>query len=456
MSGVAMIFREYWEQRKLIPKGVWLILIAYCLVALGSPMPPKITWLEIVMGCGLLMGGILLTGLVIRKVQQEKSAQWCFGLTALLFLIPLCIGLMRGNMLSDITRDIFPLTFLLIVPILLIYAASLTSRVVLSTLIATALAFVGICTAITFYSGAFEFAGSTDRMVTMVGGGFGQIASTQTTQTTQTTQAIQTTQMSEASKAADEELANKQRVIFLKLYDPAMLFSAILLSSWGVVLMVKSWRGWLPGIILAGAGALIAYGFMMLGLRAYTVLFALAVLTICLTKWRERGFYTRLLPIILVAGIVLWPKITAIVQLLWNKQQVVGLNGKAGEWWAVIHLVFSSPQTALFGIGWGGMVTNPIVDGATRFTHSALSFYLLKSGLLGLLALMSIIVILFFQGLRLGDKEGFTTSRLILLISCLPPLLIGLLLEPSYKMLSYGVILALFVLVFPSFGKRVE
>ena len=447
MSGFAMVFREYWQQRKLIPKGVWVLLLAYSLVAFGSPMPPKITWLEIVMGCGLLMGGILLTGLVIRKVQQEKSAKWCFGLTALLFLIPLCIGLMHGNALPDMARDIFPLTFLLIVPILLIYSTSSSSRAVLSTLIATVLAFVGICTAITFYLGAFEFAGSTDRMVTMVGGGFGQIESTQV---------IQTTQVSEASKAADEELANKQRVIFLKLYDPAMLFAASFLSACGVVLMVKSWRGWLPGIILAGMGASIAYGFMMLGLRAYTAFFGLAVLTVCMTKWRERGFYTRLLPISLAAGIVLWPQIEAVLQLLWMKQQVVGLNGKAGEWWAVIHLVFSSPQTALFGIGWGGMLTNPIVDGATRFTHSVLSFYLLKSGLLGLFALLTVIVVLFFQGLRLGNKEGIASTRLILLISCLPPLLIGVLFEPTYKMLSYGVILALLVLVLPSFGKRVQ
>jgi len=97
MAGVAMIFREYWEQRKLIPTGVWLMLIAYSLVAFGSPMPPKITGLEIVMGCGLLTGGFLLIGLVIRKIQQEKSAQWCLGLTALLFLIPLFVGLLRGN-----------------------------------------------------------------------------------------------------------------------------------------------------------------------------------------------------------------------------------------------------------------------------------------------------------------------------------------------------------------------
>lgn len=454
MSGGSMIFREYWEQRKLIPRGVWLMLIAYSLVAFGSPMPAKITWLEIVMGCGLLMGGILLMGLVIRKLQQEKSAQWCFGLTALLFFIPLCIGLMRGNVLSDITRDIFPLTFLLIVPILLIYAASLSSRAVLSTLIATTLAFVGICTAALFFVGTLNLVGSTDQMVLMMRGNIAQIDEAQASSAPQAPKASKVPQM---SQTPEEIYGEKRRNLFLKLYDPAMLFAAILLSSWGVVLMVKSWRGWLPGIILTGAGALIAYGFMMLGLRAYTALFALAVLAMCLTKWRDKGFYTRLLPIFFVAGIVLWPQIEAVLQLLWAKQQVVGTNGKLVEWQAVFGSVFSSVESTLFGIGWGGVLMNPIYfDGSTRFTHSVLSFYLLKSGLLGLLGLMSIIVILFFQGLRLGDKEGFTTSRLILLISCLPPLLIGLLFEPTYKMLSYGVILALFVLVFPSFGKRVE
>lgn len=433
MSSIGAMWQENWGSRHLIPNGVRLMLFAYSLVAFGSPMPPKITWVEIVIGCGLLMGGIALASSVIREIQQQKMVKWCLGLTASLFFIPLYIGLVRGNALSDIARDIFPLAFLLMVPILLKYSASSANRAALRTLMATALAFVGICTAITFFVGALNLVGSTDQMVSMMREGFGQVMPSQ------------------ISLAGLEE---EVRIVFLKLYDPAMLFVAIFLSSWGAILMVKSWRECVPGMIFAAMGALIAYGFMILGLRAYAAFFVLAVLTVSLTKWRDRGLYVRLLPFILAGCVLFWSQIGAVLQLLWIKQEAVGTNGKADEWLAVINLVFSSPKTTLLGIGWGGMFSNPILNETTRFTHSALSFYLLKSGVLGLITLLSIIVILLFQGRRFGDSGTLTTSRLILLVSCLPPLLIGVLFEPTYKMLSYGVILALFVLALPSFEKR--
>lgn len=433
MSSIVAILQENWEKRHLIPSGVWLVLLAYSLVAFGSPMPPEITWLEIVTGCGLLMGGVALAGSVIREARRQRPARWCLILTALLFFIPLCVGLMHGNAWSDMARDIFPLAFLLLIPILLTYSASSANSATLRTLMATALAFVGICTAITFFVGALNLVESTDQMVAMMRGGFGQVMP------------------SHISLAGLEE---EVRIVFLKLYDPAMLFAAIFLSSWGAVLMVESWRGWAPGMILAGMGAFIAYGFMILGLRAYAALFVLAVLAVSLTKWRDRGLYIRLLPFILAGCILFWSQIWAVLQLLWIKQQAVGTNGKAEEWLAVASVVFSSPKTALFGIGWGGMLNNPILNETTRFTHSALSFYLLKSGVLGLIALLFIIVILLFQGRRLGHGGALTSSQLIFLVSCLPPLVIGVLFEPTYKMMSYGVILALFVLALPVFKER--
>ena len=433
MAGVAMIFREYWEQRKLIPTGVWLMLIAYSLVAFGSPMPPKITGLEIVMGCGLLMGGILLTGLVIRKIQQEKSAQWCLGLTALLFLIPLFVGLLRGNALSDITRDIFPFAFLLLIPIFLTYSTSSDNRAALRTLVVMVLVFVGICTAVTFFVGLHNLFGSIDDMVLGMRKGIAQYDITQATQATQAT-------------ASAIEI---QRALFLKPFDSAMLFSAIFLSAWGVVLMARSWRGWLPGMLLAGIGAFIAYGFMILGLRAYTALFVLAIAAVCLTQLRERGLYIRLLPVFVLICILFWSQIEPILQLLWMKQKLVGANGKVGEWLAVTTTIAATPQSTLLGIGWGGTFVNPIYGADSRFTHSMLSFYLLKSGAIGLGMLLTIIGLLLAYSQKIGDRVHMDTSRLILLISCLPPLLIGVLFEPTYKMLSYGVVLALLNLTLP-------
>ena len=437
MDSIAATLRKYWDERHLIPMGVRLLLIAYSLVAFGSPMPPKITWLEILMGCGLLLAGITLAGLVIREVQQQRSAKWCLGLTALLCLFPLFIGLMRDNALSNIARDIFPLIFLLVVPILLIYSATPDNRTTLRTLIATALIFVGIYSAVTFFVGMQKTVGSMSQLVLMMRVGFEQVVADR----------------ANGTWAARDDLI---RILFLKLYDPAVLFTSIFLSGWGVILMARSWRGWLPGIILAGMGALIAYEFMVLGLRAYAALFVLAIVVISLTQLRQRGFYIRLLPVFIVACALLCPQIEAVLRLLWVKQQIVGSNGKMDEWLAVISAIFSSPQTAFFGIGWGGVLENPIYPNEpTRFTHSILSFYLLKTGVIGLGALLAIIGLLLACSQKI-DSEALGIPRLILLVSCIPPLLIGVLLEPTYKILSYGVILALFVLTLPSFKKLIQ
>lgn len=232
-----------------------------------------------------------------------------------------------------------------------------------------------------------------------------------------------------------------------------MFFTAIFLSAWGVILMVRSWLYWLPGTILLACGAFVAYGLMILGLRAYTALFALSVVLICASQFRNKGLYVRLLPMIVAACVWFWPKLMSIAHLLWIKQQSIGTNGKVGEWLSVIHTIFLSPKTALFGIGWGGILNNPIYQSeSTRFTHSVLSFFLLKSGVLGLVTLLLIAAIFLFGDEKRTYKKSPSVSCLIILVSCFSPLLVGVLFEPIYKMLSYGVILSLFLLSMLSMG----
>ena len=417
----------YWIQRNLIPNGVWIILLTYCMVVFGSPMPPEITWLEIAMGCGLLIGSALLIVPVYREIKQQRAAKWIFGLTVILFLAPLCSSLVRGNTWPDIVRDIFPFLFLLMVPILLTFSASSNNLKALRMLVAIAIVLVGICTAIAFFVGAINLFGSLNELASKLHDGLAQ---------------------SEVTKliiATDEE----KETTFIKLYDPAMFFAALFLSGWGVILMINSWARWLPGMILTGVGVTISYCFMMSGLRSYTVFFVLAIMYASLAKWKESGFYLRLLPVISLICILWWPQIQQILHLLWIKQQAVGTNGKADEWWAVITTIYASPQTLLFGIGWGGVFENPILGVPTRFTHSILSFYLLKTGFIGLGILLTIIWLLLshFQKPCISDRQDI--SGLILLVSCLPPLLVGVLFEPTYKIISYGIILALLILTIP-------
>lgn len=452
MNGITLTLRECWARRRGTHKGVWWLLIAYSLVSFGSPMPPQVTWLEILMGAGMLIGGLALTGPVMRVARQHREATWCLVLVLSLFFLPLCIGLVRGNRITDMMRDVIPFAFMLAMPILLIYSATRDSRACLRSWMVGALIFVGVCTALTFFAGALTLFGSTDSLVAVIQYSYGVRNDAQAGSIDSLVAIIQhdITQYAVSSP----EFNNKKRVVFLKLYDPAMLFAAIFLCAWGIVLMVKSWQGWLPGVFLAGAGGAIAYGFMILGLRSYTAFFVLAVLIVSLAQWRERGFYVRFLPYILIGAALFSHQISAISHLLIAKQQIMGSNGKLAEWQAVLQAISASWQSTLFGLGWGSTVNNPILGEATRFTHSMLSYYLLKSGVVGLGILLMAIKLLFTHSWKMCDGASINTSLLIFQVSCIPPLVIGVLFEPTYKMLSYGVIMALFLLVLPVFRQN--
>ena len=444
MSGCKIIFQEYWGQRNQISKGIWLLLFAYSLVAFGSPMPAKVTWLEIIMGGGLLLGGLAVTETVIIQARQNCTARWSLILLVFLFILPLYVGWARGNAISDIMRDTIPVAFLLLLPMLLIYSASPANSSVLRTSIVAALVFVGLFTTIVFYIGLLNHFGSIDFMVSEMRKAVVRLEVSQVPQPAHPSQTLSQT---------DALTNEKVRALFLKPFDPAMLFTAIFLSAWGIVLVVRAFRNYVTGIFLIGIGSLISYGFMVLGLRAYSALYALAICVVCLFQLRNRGFYIRLLPTIAFFCVVFWGQIDAVFHLLLVKQHVLGANGKIAEWSAVTTIILNTYQSIMLGIGWGGSFLNPIYGAETRFTHSILSFYLLKSGVIGLGMLLIIIGLLAFHIREIGKANRFDIALLIIMVSSIPPLLIGVLFEPTYKMLSYGLVLALFLLSLPEFKK---
>lgn len=431
MGNLVNRLKGYWMQRDQMPNGVWILLLSYSLVAFGSPMPPRITWLEILIGSGLLIGSAMLAGNVIQQLRENAASKWMLGLLLALLILPTCVGLVHGNTWGNIARDIFPVIFLVSIPILLIHSRTTSNRAMLSTIATATVIFVGVVTAIIFFTKVIQTYGTIGNMVE---GGLRYI------QALQGAEAVQSNQ-------ADFYI----RELFLKPYDPAMLFAAIFISAWGVVLAAKSQRAWLLGWILIGFGSLIAYAFMALGLRAYSALYVVSMGVVALTLYRERGLYVRLLPLIIVGAIMYWSQIEGVINLLWYKHQMTGFNGKASEWVRVIDTISSSPQALIFGTGWGGVLANPIYqDGETRYTHSIISFFLYKSGMLGLGVALCVMATLLHKVLSKDHGTRIERSEQILVISCLSPLAIGVLFEPTYKTLSFGVILALLILAIPS------
>jgi hypothetical protein len=436
INSLSVSLRRQLIQFRRLPAGFILLLASYGFIVFGSPMPPIITWVEILMGFGLLLGGVLLGSSILKEAKHHVLERWVIILTISLLIVPLIWGLYCGNTPQNVARDVFPLMFLLGIPILLTAPTQHANHYILVRLVVFTVLMVGVISAATFFWGIFDLFGSPSHLQKMMSSGYSVSA-----------QAAQATQFSQATQAAQEPL---RVLVFLKVYDPAILFTSIFFSAWGIIFLIRSWRSSLLGFVLLACGVTIAYGFMIIGLRAYSAFYVLALMIICSTQLKQMGFYLRILPLATIGLFLILPDILAIIHLLWSKQQMMGTNGKVVEWNAVLSTITATPQTLLLGVGWGGIFENPIFNETTRFTHSMLSFFLIKTGAVGTFAFILTTVMLMLRTKRRYAVTSLSIERFILLLSCVPPLVIGILFEPTYKMLSYGVILALFILSLPA------
>ena len=154
-------------------------------------------------------------------------------------------------------------------------------------------------------------------------------------------------------------------------------------------------------------------------------------------------------PLILLAGGVMayWPVIADITQNLMRKTSIVGFNMRWQEARAVMEVLSGSLWTVLFGKGWGATVASPAVGGAVvNFTHSLLTTYWLKTGLVGLGFVLAYLVRIGLILLPLFYRYP------VVALALAGPFLIDILLYASFKSLDFGLILLLIV----SWGVRTD
>ncbi len=127
-------------------------------------------------------------------------------------------------------------------------------------------------------------------------------------------------------------------------------------------------------------------------------------------------------------------------ELIMAKSQQVGWNERFNEANAVLVQIDRSVTSLLLGDGWGALVANPAVGGwRVSYTHSFASYLLLKTGVLGTLAMLCWLASLTPAAITLVRRD------LPLALALLPPLLGGLLLHTSFKYLCFGLLLTLMV-----------
>jgi hypothetical protein len=242
-------------------------------------------------------------------------------------------------------------------------------------------------------------------------------------------------------------------------YDASVHFSAVFLFS-NSILMFSQQR-YLLSILTLFLGIVPFLGNIIIAQRAPTFLTILCVSVfaiIALTRHFKKHFIIIVLvgvAFLLIASIQFNELFSPLFNIenfpifskMLEKQEKFGLNAKDSELYTVLGIVFSSAPKLIFGIGWGSVFKDPIIpEVEVSFTHSAFTYFLLKTGILGLTCFILYLSLIFKSSFNNSFSQHSVTSdyrmyKIMVFLSALPAVIIGIFLQVSYKTLSFGVVL---------------
>ncbi len=247
--------------------------------------------------------------------------------------------------------------------------------------------------------------------------------------------------------------------------SPEVLFSALYcIGQAGYFLLnPSSLMDRLKGLSIALLGILPIMAMGLMTQRAgIGAVFAYILIGISYVTYHNPRSGAILILSALAFGLALSPILEPLLFLLWEKTNIVGLNARGQEWSVVITILSDGWKTMLLGEGWGGRIENPAVGGlSVNYTHSLISSFLLKTGVIGTIGMLVTIIIPVIKTLKFIfitenrktippdlTSINLTRQRLIIIGAGIFPLLISVFLYASYKSLGFGLILLLFF-IFP-------
>lgn len=146
---------------------------------------------------------------------------------------------------------------------------------------------------------------------------------------------------------------------------------------------------------------------------------------------------------ILIVGVQLFADATLQNMILSTADKIIlkhqerGNTGRILELEGIWGVVTESPQVLLFGLGWGAEWTNPVHGRSVSYVHNLLGHILLKSGLVGLVAVIIYGTTVVMKVLRIE----YNRETLLILIPTVGAIFINAFFEVSYKGLTFGVLL---------------
>ena len=227
--------------------------------------------------------------------------------------------------------------------------------------------------------------------------------------------------------------------------SPLVLFSALFIFFYGCYrlfqkLTVRNSLIFLGCLSLAGIFFLAMFADT---LRASFAAFGVSAIILAIIGLIKAPL--RIFPVLLVSGLIallFHDFVGAVIQDIMLKTSQVGLNMRLQEWYAVWDSLSGSWISVLFGQGWGSSFASPAVGGlSVTFTHSLLSYMLLKTGLIGLI-LCLIYLFFIFEKLAVVYFSVPVKGNALLW-----PFLIPVWLYASHKSFDFGLLLVLILVM---------
>jgi len=396
-------------RRKLVlDKNVFFITLALLTYAFfSSSTPDSLGVAEALIAFSLLAlsgswGYFVISG---KALQHKNILEANLYIVYLIFLyllyVPLVVGLIRGNNLVDIIRDIIPFLYLFIIIFFDPFMKKNKKKYL--KIFVLLLCIIGI-------SFSIRHIGSIDNLSTL-----------------------------------------GKSIIFGDMnyfvMDPAVLFASTFLLNYGYIglFLEKGLRKKAISLILFIAGFVAFLSILGVIVRGQIglVLFSLFLSTIFIFIKRPFVISIFIVPIILVFIVVFGEQIANIWSLIVEKTSHTGvLNNRDKEFSAVMQMLSLSLDNLLFGQGWGGLITSPVA-GTVRFTHFSVTYFLLKTGLVGAILFVLFILILFkyLQIIFLNNIFYFSLA-----LAGFNSLIINVFLEAGYKTMSFGLLVLILIL----------
>lgn len=235
--------------------------------------------------------------------------------------------------------------------------------------------------------------------------------------------------------------------------DPAVLFCATFLLIFGTLKILEGY--YLSGITYFAFGYLAFASLLSIIVRGQILLVLICIILAfflqVLNGLKNPKFWLIFfaLGLLLIYGITISELPGRIFDLMAKKTENAGLlNSRDNELFAVFFNATSSIGALLQGEGWGGAVVT--FGMPFRFTHSLPTYLILKGGLLGFgfgfmycWLIVSAMVRYFIKSIRSNTICPKRSLDIAFSFAVANNLFLNLLLEPGYKMFSFGFVITM-------------